>query len=530
MHEIVTLQLGHSANHVATHFWNTQQSYFTYAEDEAPKPINHDVHFRAGVGAGGVETYTPRTVVYDLKGGFGSLRKINALYEIDEDMDDKARAGNIWDKPVVVQKEPEIEMSPYVKGLEYGTPTEPLTADKVRYWSDFNGVYYHPRSMVQLYQYEVNSSITPFENHQLGVDLFNTIDKEHDILDRDLRFFAEECDYMQGIQLITTTDDGWGGFASSYLAALRDEFPKTEIWTWGIQRGEKVPFEKRIPRTIALANALSAMVPLSSIYVPIMCPPAKIPSYAELDRSSLWHNSALISTAIETLTLQTRLKDRDMTKMAELSVFLNTNGSRNIASLGMSAFGDPEQDDLPANKKVSDSMNLSWRGAEKHVFANMEVSRGQVFKHLGGITKRTEYGEEEEVPESHSGMFGWLGCESGGGFIPPTVPSLYFFIWIRHVEIGANSFSKMVREFHTDLPFPILDSYPKIFPNVTDSLSVSSTLRTSSAVLEYMGVLKETVMRYCPVDDRENLYNELSGLSSVYHEGWDSDSDSGDDE
>lgn len=27
----------------------------------------------------------PRTVIYDLKGGFGSLKQINALYEIEED-------------------------------------------------------------------------------------------------------------------------------------------------------------------------------------------------------------------------------------------------------------------------------------------------------------------------------------------------------------------------------------------------------------------------------------------------------------
>jgi hypothetical protein len=26
----------------------------------------------------------PRTVIYDLKGGFGSMRKINALYEAEE--------------------------------------------------------------------------------------------------------------------------------------------------------------------------------------------------------------------------------------------------------------------------------------------------------------------------------------------------------------------------------------------------------------------------------------------------------------
>ena len=29
MHEILTIQLGHRANHVATHFWNTQV-YFPY--------------------------------------------------------------------------------------------------------------------------------------------------------------------------------------------------------------------------------------------------------------------------------------------------------------------------------------------------------------------------------------------------------------------------------------------------------------------------------------------------------------------
>lgn len=36
------------------------------------------------MGADGSETFTPRTVIYDLKGGFGSLKKINALYELDD--------------------------------------------------------------------------------------------------------------------------------------------------------------------------------------------------------------------------------------------------------------------------------------------------------------------------------------------------------------------------------------------------------------------------------------------------------------
>ena len=47
--------------------------------------MDHDVHFRGGIGADGSDTFTPRTVIYDLKGGFGSLRKYNALYELSED-------------------------------------------------------------------------------------------------------------------------------------------------------------------------------------------------------------------------------------------------------------------------------------------------------------------------------------------------------------------------------------------------------------------------------------------------------------
>jgi hypothetical protein len=38
-----------------------------------------------GVAADGADTFTPRTIIYDLKGSFGSLRKFNALYEIQEE-------------------------------------------------------------------------------------------------------------------------------------------------------------------------------------------------------------------------------------------------------------------------------------------------------------------------------------------------------------------------------------------------------------------------------------------------------------
>lgn len=43
------------------------------------------------MGADGSETYTPRTVIYDLKGAFGTLRRENALYELQHNDADQGQ-------------------------------------------------------------------------------------------------------------------------------------------------------------------------------------------------------------------------------------------------------------------------------------------------------------------------------------------------------------------------------------------------------------------------------------------------------
>ena len=93
MHEILTLQLGHRANYLANHFWNTQESYFTYPPDP-PSLVDHDIHFRTGIGSDGQETFTPRTLIYDLKGGFGTLRQLHGLYDVVANEGDEM--GGIW--------------------------------------------------------------------------------------------------------------------------------------------------------------------------------------------------------------------------------------------------------------------------------------------------------------------------------------------------------------------------------------------------------------------------------------------------
>lgn len=128
-----------------------------------------------------------------------------------------------------------IEPSEYQRSLDLGLPTRQLRTSDVRYWSDFNRVFYHPRSIVQLNEYELNSQLMPFEIWSNGEELFESLDKEFDLLDRDVRPFAEECDQMQGFQVFSGVDDAWGGFAAKYLDNLRDEYGKTSIWVWGIE-------------------------------------------------------------------------------------------------------------------------------------------------------------------------------------------------------------------------------------------------------------------------------------------------------
>lgn len=80
--------------------------------------------------------------------------------------------------------------------------------------------------------------------------MFDTLNHEHDVLDRDLRLWLEECDALQGLQLLTSTDDAWGGFASKYVEALRDELGKKSIWVWGAEGGKRESRVKNSPCTV----------------------------------------------------------------------------------------------------------------------------------------------------------------------------------------------------------------------------------------------------------------------------------------
>lgn len=48
MKEIIYIQAGEFSNYTGTHFWNTQEAYFTYEDYEEPL-TSYDISFREGI-------------------------------------------------------------------------------------------------------------------------------------------------------------------------------------------------------------------------------------------------------------------------------------------------------------------------------------------------------------------------------------------------------------------------------------------------------------------------------------------------
>lgn len=223
----------------------------------------------------------------------------------------------------------------------------------MRYWSDFSRTYLHPRSIVQISDLESSpssGSSPALDSFEHGRDLFSTLDAEEGVLDQQLRPFVEECDLLQGLQVIGSGDDGWGGFGSAMLDKVRDEFGKTCVWYWmpeGISAGGRVSFigrtvknaltyndkARQLTRQLNKAKTLAELYSQADTIVPLSTPSAAHPSYT-LNTTSKWHLSALLSTGLESATLPTRLL-ASPPSLFDLSTALNVQGRHTISRLRM---------------------------------------------------------------------------------------------------------------------------------------------------------------------------------------------------
>ncbi|KAG8528820.1 uncharacterized protein KY384_006509 [Bacidia gigantensis] len=423
-----------------------------------------------------------------------------------------------------LQQEPEIAVADYQQSLEQDDPSpRNLTTDTVRYWSDYNRVFYHPRSIVQLNAFDLNSSIVPFEKYETGEELFRNVDRDEDILDRDFRTWAEECDQMQGIQIITGNDDAWAGFASRYIESLRDEFGKTGIWIWGIgQENGPISKAKQALRAINSARMIAETSSTVSMYVPLLPPQKKPPSYVHLDTRSQWHTSALVSAALESVSLPSRLRDGGQRRgyLDDLSAVLNTNGNQRIAQLQCSIVGGDIRNEKPKSGATLDDRIRSDRDdalinedEQEDDLADFDINFSDDARGRMHATKSVS-----------SRTFGLIICSRGAiesHFRPLDEDELALARKRRRFE-GKP----VIERYYTQLPYPLPDSFPHIFTNASEgNVNVTASLTTSSQSSRAIDSLQETSRMVADLEERETLFNSLGEMAEAYKEGWDSGPD-----
>ncbi|XP_028683929.2 protein misato homolog 1 isoform X4 [Macaca mulatta] len=340
--EVLTLQLGHFAGFVGAHWWNQQDAALGRATDakESPGELCPDVLYRTGRTLHGQDTYTPRLILMDLKGSLSSLKEEGGLYR-DKQLD----AAIAWQGKLTTHKEELCPKNPYlqdflsaegvlssdgvwrVKSIPNGKGSPPLTTAttpkplipteaSIRVWSDFLRVHLHPRSICMIQKYNHDGEAGRLEAFGQGESVLKEPKYQEELEDR-LHFYVEECDYLQGFQILCDLHDGFSGVGAKAAELLQDEYSGRGIITWGLlpgpyHRGEA---QRNIYRLLNTAFGLVHLAAHSSLVCPLSLggslglrpePPVNFP-YLHYDATLPFHCSAILATALDTVTVPYRL-------------------------------------------------------------------------------------------------------------------------------------------------------------------------------------------------------------------------------
>lgn len=154
------------------------------------------------------------------------------------------------------------------------------------------------------------------------------------------------------------------------------------------------------------------------MYIPLHVPSSKLPPYVNIDRSSQWHISALLSMAMETMTLPSRLRlSHELKTLDALASSLNVSGNQRIASLHCSVshqsapepsnlVGRENDDRLPGSAmcggELGEDSNASGDASQDIDFSGAvaKISRNHTFgrvESLRGYSRLPDLADREDV-------------------------------------------------------------------------------------------------------------------------------------
>ena len=370
--EILTLQFGSYANFVGSHWWNSQCDTYSFDSesmqhsfDKPIKEINFDCTFREGKTLNNEVTYTPRAVIFCNKDTLGTLKQTGILY----DSKSAEEYINTWNNTPIVHQQEIFEKNKFLKKLEnYGIDQTECNKEEdlelessVNVWSDFLKQHLHPKT-VEIINYEKDY----FNSFGLGVESYK---KEKDNLEDKVRFFTEECDNLQGFQLLLDTSDAFSGVASSFFEDyLLDEFYNkahvlVSLYKNPKDRDSLFQHNFNLMLTYNHFRSASNILPLST---QMSLNPKTLDSHCFKDftfnPSLTYHTSAILAATFNNITLPYRLFQSSYDMKSFYSSL--TCDSRNISAVQLAY---PAYDKQPSFTTLTPSLENNIESNLQHI-------------------------------------------------------------------------------------------------------------------------------------------------------------------
>ncbi|XP_049661330.1 protein misato homolog 1 isoform X5 [Accipiter gentilis] len=217
---------------------------------------------------------------------------------------------------------------------------EVYSGGSMRVWSDYLNVHLHPKSIYVIRQYMHDGECGCLEAFGQGESLLQDPGCIEELEDR-LHFYVEECDYLQGFQVLCDLHNGFSGVGAKVTELLYDEYSGKGILTWGLTpvMSNMGGSQKNFYRLMNTALGIVHLSSHSSLFCPLSLsgslgikpqPPVTFP-YINYDASLNYHSSAILAAVLDTLTAPYRLCS-SQGSMMHLAETLNFSGRKVVAA------------------------------------------------------------------------------------------------------------------------------------------------------------------------------------------------------
>jgi hypothetical protein len=253
-----------------------------------------------------------------------------------------------------------MEKNSFLKGLDDYDPIKSHSkelAEKVKFWSDYNSQYYHPKTVIELDEYPHGDDTRIFQSFSQGIASAHKSAWAMEYVDEHVRRLMEECDSAQGFQIIADSNNGFAGLTCAVVELLQEEYLKKSMFVFGISNSSKSKSKFSRIEELNQVLFLNAMMETDSTFVPL-----HLPINQDIDSdllpltqtfNSLYQSSGYIASAIDTITLPFRYRNLDEKRtFADVQSLLRSPTFGSVYSLSCSFVPVKPASSLVSNGKV----------------------------------------------------------------------------------------------------------------------------------------------------------------------------------